>query len=231
MSAALRESPTAPEIAMQIPLAPWIPPAPKYRDRVNSHALYQSRNDLGLPDLLSETWVPERLVSFNDPARYGQDAALHFFIDDYRFEPIWQAPAKYAERFEMNGAVLTPDFSVYSDWPLAMQIWQVYRNRWVGAHLQSLGFRVIPTVGWASPADFFFEGLPQRSVVAIATTGVRRTPEGIDHFTVGFDRLAELDPLCVLVYGGLAGLIDDPGVPVREYPSFLDNRRSIMEGD
>lgn len=215
---------------MQMPLMPWPLPEPKYRDRANSHAIYASSNELGIPDLFPETWIPERLARFNDPSSYGQDAALHFFMDDYRFEPIWQNPVRYATRFEGNGAVLTPDFSVFSDWPIAMQLWNTYRNRWVGAHLQAIGYRVIPTVGWSSPAEFFFAGLPHRSVLAVATTGVRRTPEGIDHFSVGWEKLLQLDPTCVLVYGGLDEIIDEPGVPVREYPAFLDVRRPVMEG-
>lgn len=217
----------------QLPLAPWAPPPPKYRDRVNSYALYPSSSPLGIPDLHPETWVPDRLAAWRDPRAYGSDAAIHFFLDDYRFEPVWHNPAKYVERLGECGAVLTPDFSVFSDWPLAMQVWQTYRNRWMGAHFQSLGLRVIPTVGWSTPADFFYEGLPTNSVLAVATTGVRRTPEGIDHFMVGFERLAELDPLAVLVYGGLDGLDIDTSFlkcPIHEYPAFLDTYRQRMEG-
>lgn len=215
---------------IQLPLSPWSPPEPKYRDHVNSFALYSSSNDLGIPDLLAEQWIPDRLVAFNDPRNYGSDAGMHFFLDDYRFETVWKNPAKYVERFNDVGAVLTPDFSCYTTYPLSMQLWQTYRNRWVGAHLQSLGFRVIPTVTWADPADFYFMGLPKHSVLAVATTGVRRSQEAMDYFWVGFSRLTELEPTCVLVYGGLDGIATEAPFPVREYPAFLDIRREAIEG-
>lgn len=205
---------------------------PKYRSRANIYALYSSENDLGIPDIQPETWIPPRLAAWQDLRSYGSDAAMHFFLDDYRFEPLWHNPEKYLERLGECGAILSPDFSVFSDWPLAVQIWQTYRNRWVGAHLQALGFRVIPTVGWTVPADLFFDGVPKHSVLATATTGVRRTAEGIDYFMVGFQKLAALEPIAVLVYGGLDGLdLDRDAIsfPVYEYPAFLDLNRQRME--
>ncbi len=38
--------------------------------------------------------------------------------------------------------VLSPDFSMYTNYPEAFQIWQVYRNRWCAAYWQSKGIKV-----------------------------------------------------------------------------------------
>ncbi|MGQ7551471.1 DUF4417 domain-containing protein, partial [Streptococcus suis] len=41
----------------------------------------------------------------------------------YQFERIWQRPEFYIEKLTEFDCVLTPDFSLYQDMPIAMQIW------------------------------------------------------------------------------------------------------------
>ena len=54
--------------------------------------------------------------------------AVHFFIDDYQFQRLWNSPEKYMEKLKRYEAVLTPDFSPYADMPLATQIFNHYRK-------------------------------------------------------------------------------------------------------
>ena len=42
--------------------------------------------------------------------------------------------------------VLSPDFSTYTEFPKAIQIYNHYRKHWVGAYLQEAGVNVIPTI-------------------------------------------------------------------------------------
>ena len=103
--------------------------------------------------------------------------------------------------------LLSPDFSLYREWPLTLQLWNVYRNRWCGRFWQSQGFRVIPTVSWSTAAsyDFCFLGIPRRGAVAVSAVGVRQQdPVARQLFVDGFrEMVARLEPVLVLSYGRL----------------------------
>jgi hypothetical protein len=43
--------------------------------------------------------------------------------------------------------LLTPDFSIYRDWPPVANQWNVYRSRWCGRLWQEAGFEVISSLG------------------------------------------------------------------------------------
>lgn len=174
-------------------------------DRLNMRALYPSSNDWGIPDLEPVTTIPTKLVAYNDRYACGNakaGAAVHFFLDDYRFETMWSQPNRSLSRVRSVGAALTPDFSLWREMPAAMQIWQVYRNRWCGAWMASHGITTIPTVSWSTEASYryAFCGLPQRGVVAVSTVGIRGAAAA-----AYLDGVAELirrvQPSVVVVYG------------------------------
>ena len=48
---------------------------------------------------------------------------IHFFVDDYLFERVWNDPARYALLLSDFRAVMTPDFSLFTDYPLPVQIY------------------------------------------------------------------------------------------------------------
>lgn len=132
------------------------------------------------------------------------DQGTHFFIPDERFERVWRRPVEYAHRLldAGCGVVLSPDFSCWREMPLPVQHFQTYRNRWVGALWERAGLNVIPTVGWSSRFDdFFFDGLPKYSTLAIGTIGLTDA-EGRAHFQHGVEAMDEaLSPRRLLVYG------------------------------
>lgn len=175
-------------------------------DRLNCRALYPSSNDWGIPDLSSANWTPARLVSYASRAetsKAGDDAAVHFFLDDYRFETVWTKPERGLSRIQSVGGALTPDFSLWRDMPLAMQLWQVYRSRWCGAWLADHGVRVIPTVSWSTQDSypFAFLGVEPGSVVAVSSVGVR-DQLARELFAAGYAEMARrLSPSLVLFYG------------------------------
>ena len=76
------------------------------------------------------------------------------------------------EKLKQYYALLTPDFSLFTDMPLALQIESVFKNRWCGAFWQRQGMTVIPTVAWGDERtfDFCFDGIEQGSIVAVCTT-------------------------------------------------------------
>lgn len=52
------------------------------------------------------------------------------------------------EKLKQYYCLLSPDYSLYTDMPLALQIKNTFKNRWCGAYWQSLGLNVIPTIEW-----------------------------------------------------------------------------------
>lgn len=130
---------------------------------------------------------------------------IHFFIDDYQFERIWKTPFSYIEMLRKFDCVLTPDFSLYTDMPLALQVWNVYRSRLIGQVMQDMGLDVIPTVSWGNEKtfNFCFDGLPEGGVMAVSTIGVKRRKEAGEIYRKGIAELIKhKSPEVLLVYGG-----------------------------
>ena len=93
----------------------------------------------------------------------GFDYYVHFYIHDVQFGGIWNNPYQYLERLKKYKGVISPDFSLYRDMPLAMQMWNTYRSRTVGSWLQNNGVTVIPNVRWGDERsyEFCFSGIEQ----------------------------------------------------------------------
>lgn len=141
---------------------------------------------------------------------------VHFFIDDYQFERVWKEPQKYVEKLSQYACVLTPDFSPYSNMPLATQIFNHYRKHWVGAYWQANGITVIPTIRASADErslEWFLDGEPKGGVVAISSMWTA-SEHGRDYFkNKEYKKMFEvLKPSKVLLYGnmveGLQGNIE-----------------------
>lgn len=159
-----------------------------------------------MPIIEPENHLPDSLIGFNYAlSSNNKDAGVHFYVDDYQFERIWNEPERYIEVLRDYDCVLTPDFSLYLDMPYSMKIWNVFRSRLIGQMCQDAGLAVIPTVSWAEPEtfDFCFDGLPEKSTLSISTIGVKNSPEAMQ---IWRDGVAELirrkKPKTLLVYGG-----------------------------
>lgn len=195
-------------------------------DTTNSYlGLYppaEGNNRFGIPSLEPITTAtvanfdkPDYLIAYrstaseskrlsNDP-EFAARAALHFYLDDYRFEAVWSCPRKSLTGLHKFGFVLTPDFSLYRDWPLAAQIWNIYRSRWLGALWQAQGLKgVIPTVSWSYPAsyEFCFLGIEPGGWVSLSNVGIAKDKEAGLIFDAGFEVMLErLRPSLILWYG------------------------------
>ncbi len=126
---------------------------------------------------------------------------VHFFLDDYRFESIYNDPEKKIEKLKQYKAVLTPDFSMFVEMPIALQLFATFKNRWVGAYLQEQGISVIPTVRWGdlTSFNFCFDGIEKRSIVAVSTIGVKKEKS---HFMLGYNEmLSRIKPSKIICYG------------------------------
>lgn len=126
---------------------------------------------------------------------------VHFFLDDYRFESIYKNPNDKIERLKEFNAVLSPDFSMYTEMPVALQLYNCFRNRWTGAYLQQNGITVIPTVRWGNleSFNFCFDGIEKGCVVAVSTLGVKNEKS---HFMLGYNEMRRrIKPEKIICYG------------------------------
>ena len=122
---------------------------------------FSSSNSYGIPDIpkaeLTDDEIKElRLLAFNqtksDNGKHNE-RIVHFFLYDYYFENIWNKPEEFVELLSKYKGVLSPDFSMYTEMPYAVQIYNTFRNRWCGAYLASKGIKVIPTVAWSDKGN------------------------------------------------------------------------------
>ncbi len=171
---------------------------------------FKSSNSFGIPDIKKDEFEVKELLPYRvDSNRCG---VAHFFLDDYRFERCFKNPDSQIAELRKYEGVLSPDYSLYLDYPRAMQIWQTYRNRWCGAYWQSLGIKVIPTIGWSdeSSYDFAFLGVEKNSTVAISTVGILNDENAIRLFMQGFNKMTQtLEPSRILLYGNRLSELDN----------------------
>ena len=117
----------------------------------------------------------------NDPK--ASRRAVHGFKIDSRINPAYRQPDKTFDRLVPYACLITPNYSFFSNMPIALQLDAVFRSRWVGAYWQSRGKEVVANVGWGFPDsyDFCFDGVEPGSVVAVSTMGATRTKAGFLH--------------------------------------------------
>jgi hypothetical protein len=113
-----------------------------------------------------------QFLSFNN-TRYNEqpmfrDFAVHFFVDDKRFEVVYSQPERNLEKLKQYKVLLTPDFSLYAEMQPWRRIESTGKSRWCGAYWQSKGLTVIPTISWSTPEsfDYAFDGIEKNSFVA-----------------------------------------------------------------
>lgn len=183
----------------------WNANLPGGWDVLNTFRIFPASNCFGIPEMdISEVAIEgKNLVPFN-LKQYGQENICHFFLDDYHFERLWNRPTYYLPILKKEYyAILTPDFSVYTDYPYAMNVWNTYRNRWLGKFWQENGIRVIPTIGWADEGsyEYAFLGVPKGSIVAISPPDLRR--EAVyDLFVKGLKKMIQvINPQKIISYG------------------------------
>lgn len=126
---------------------------------------------------------------------------VHFFVDDYRFQGVYDNPDRTFERYSQYAFLLSPDFFTYSDMDLWRQLENVSKNRWVGAYWQSKGLTVIPTVSWglSQSYDFCFDGVEKGSIVAVGMVGCKQSKL---HFMRGYsEMLKRIEPEKIICFG------------------------------
>lgn len=145
--------------------------------------------------------IPFHLAAKND----DWDRWVHFHIQDFKFERIWNDPDKYIPMLQKYRGIISPDFSMYTDMPRPLQEYNHYRNNWFARYAQINNIKVIPSLSFSNEEshEYCFEGIPENSVLWINTIGPLRDPEARPLFWSGLDAAIErLSPTFLYVRTG-----------------------------
>lgn len=169
--------------------------------------IFQGIDPYGIPVLEPIQYDGEcEFISFNyaKSCKDREYKGVHFFIDDYQFNRLWNSIDKYIDMLSQFKYVMTPDFSTYTDFPKAIQIYNHYRKHWVGAYMQESGIKCIPTISWSTPDSFewCFDGELTHSCVAISSVGAANSKDKKELFLAGYNEmLKRLEPTQIIFYG------------------------------
>lgn len=176
-------------------------------DNTKSLQKYSASNIWGFPDMLEQQTDPTKETYTIKPyrSRYirKKKDVCHFFLDDHRLEPIWSRESVASKSIKKYKAVMTPDFSIYTDWTRAVNIYQTYRNRWMMRHWQEMGIEVIPTVNWTdkSSFDFCFTSILTNQVISLSIADFRSETTKTNYL-LGLEQMQrQLRPKKIICYG------------------------------
>ncbi len=161
-----------------------------------------------LPLIREEHAIPRKCIKFSKVV--GKQNDYHqwvmFYEDDPEIERMWNNPKRYIEILKKYDGVIAPDFSVYYNMPLAMQIWNIYRSRAIAAWLQRNGVRVIPNIRFGSPETYEIacDGISKHSCIAVGSLGCIKRLNYRREFEEGLLTIAKtIMPETIILYGAL----------------------------
>ena len=171
-------------------------------------SIFEGVGQYGIPQIQPTQFQKCDFIGFNyaKSCKDRADKGVHFFVDDYQFNRLWTNIDGYLEMLSQFKSVMSPDFSTYTDFPKAIQIYNHYRKHWVGAYLQEYGIDVIPTISWSTKDSFewCFDGEPQGGCVAVSSQGCIASKEKRNLFMDGYcEMVARLQPETIIFYGQL----------------------------
>lgn len=172
-------------------------------------SIFDGVGEFDIPPLQPVRFSGEcEFISFNYAAgaKDREKKGVHFFIDDYQFNRLWTNIDRYVDMLSQFKYVMTPDFSTYTDFPKAIQIYNHYRKHWVGAYLQEAGIKVIPTISWSTSDsfDWCFDGEPEGGTVAISSVGCMSSNSKKELFLAGYNEMVKrLKPESIIFYGNV----------------------------
>lgn len=141
---------------------------------------------------------------------------LAFFTWDDYFEKWWGQPSKYTTKV-INSSIkyiVTPDFSMDTEMPKAMCLYQLYRTRWLSRFFQEAGLTLLPHVTWPDGdidflRDYSLKTMPKHVPVLctqLQTFDRDKVNGGVDHLKAQYDLImGTLKPKVLVLYAGKPG--------------------------
>ena len=191
-----------------------------------------------LPVIKTSDLIPEKVVTFSKAmSKSWNDFGcwVIFYEHDREFERFWNNPRRYIAKLKKFKGVISPDFSLYRNMPLCMQMWNTYRGRALAVWMQNNGIEVIPNVRFGDERtfSFCFDDIEENKTVAVGTHGCIKRREDKIFFEVGLARLVKhLSPKTIVVYGSAPDSIFKPykdmGINIISFESeFSKSRKQV----
>ena len=172
------------------------------------YAQFQGVGKYDIPQIQPVKELPEirEWISFNyvltdtDP----EGKAVHFFIDDYQFERVWNNPDMYLDKLRQYVCVASPDFSPYGDMPICLQLYNHYRKHWCAAYWQNHGITVIPTLRASTDnrsLEWWLDGEPEGGIVLVSEMWASKQNGADESKSLNREIEKRLRPVKWFVYG------------------------------
>lgn len=149
--------------------------------------------------------IPNSVISFSRALttnNYNQ--WVHFYEDDYEFERFWNNPLKYIDILKKFKGIISPDFSVYRDMPLVMQLWNIFRSRCLAHLCHKYGIKVIPNIRFGDRRTYRVccDGIKKGGTICLGSHGNMKNKIDKDVFLQGAGFVIDtIEPKVTIIYG------------------------------
>lgn len=166
--------------------------------------VFPSNNDWGIPTPsldMQATSLEAPFMSFGYKRGWRELAkTLHFYIDDWRFDRIWNRPDEI-----LGGgitAVVEPNYSVSHITPRAFAMWCFFRKRWLNCFWQSQGLKTFVDLNVPpNLVKLALTGVP-KGWKAYFTRGIKGNEDWITEQFKHAQKLSGVENPLFVVYGG-----------------------------
>lgn len=179
---------------------------------------FEGDYDMPVVGNFDDIGVIDYIALYSDTSEYNktENTCVAFYQYDHVFDGIhglynsiiYQNEERlnmFRERFKGVKYIVAPDYSLFGDFPNALQIFNIYKSRvcmcWLIANTKA---KILPNVRWTFPFTFeyCFDGIMKGSNIAIGVLGQIRDKENKKMFLKGFKvAIDRIEPKCILVYG------------------------------
>lgn len=132
----------------------------------------------------------------------GVSAARHCFVDDWRLEHLWRRHGQGLAKAICIGIITAPDFTIESDFPQEVAIYQVYRSNLLAYYWILNGVVTVPVLQWGNDSTYWMSSkyISPGSVVAVRGPG--KSKKNLACWTAGAEYMQSiLKPSLVLHFG------------------------------
>jgi len=182
---------------------PMDPKEPEQKVKWVPDCVYPSNNMWDIPTLLdmAATELDLPFIPWGVKKRSTTKVGTyHFYVDDYRFENIWNEPNKIVDSNCIN--IVEPNCSLHELTPLSYGVFLIYKKRWIARYLQSFNINVFVDLN-VHPKFIEYNnlGVPE-GWNAFATRGMSNDLKGLKRDIETAKQISGLNEPYMIVYGG-----------------------------
>lgn len=161
-------------------------------------------------------WLYNFGVDSTSGMRDTSKIILASYTYDSYFENFFWYAEKFAAKFLNTGVkyAITPDYSMETEQPRALALYQLIRSRFVGRYWQDVGIKIIPNISWIDGDLEFLKKyvlgtLPKQLpmiAVQMQTIDPKEVKGGVDHYIKQVQTVFDvLQPQGALIYASKMG--------------------------